>query len=840
MSLTCPILDRRTVAGIQGRVAKRGKRNVVYRFIRAKTDKEMIVAWKQELSSILQVFNVRSGYSPRYSLTCFQTELAINTHTLVADIHRNALAGQAGTIGGHPSVSTGFCSSSIQTDCPLDSSQVSGYEREGFTVLYLRSAILGELPPPPPRACFGRDKLIEEIVGLAENLKPVALIGTGGIGKTSIALKILHHDRIKDRFGDNRRFIRCDRFPASSAHLLNQLSKVIGAGIKNPEDLTPLRPFLSSSKMILFLDNAESILDPAGTDAREIYTVVEELTRFDNVCLGITSRITLVPPHCKRPVIPILSMESACDIFYGIYDNGGRSDVVSRLVRRLDFHALSITLLATVATHNMWDYDRLAKEWESQRAQVLRTDLSGSLAATIELSLASQTFRKLVPPHSPTFPKTAASSTLHEPTPSSTLHKPAPSARELLGVVAFFPQGLNDNNLDWLFPTIPDITHVLDKFCTLSLTYRSNGFTTMLAPIRDYLVPRDPKSSPLLCATKDRYSDRLSVDINPDWPGYEEGRWIVSEDANVEYLLDIFTSTDLTTGNVLDTCYHFVEHLYWYKPRQTILRPKIEALSDDHPSKSKCLFKLSWLSSAIGYYTEQKRLLNHGLKLDRQRGDRFQAAEALRNLSEANRSLGLPKEGIRDARESLEIYKQLGHTIGQAMALYELAWSLLDDRQLDDAENDALCSINLAHQYGGYKFLICKTHRVLGNVYRSKGERKKAIHHFEKAQEIAFPSHWRGQLYRIHHCLAELFLDEDEFDDANVHIEQAKLYAVYDVYSVGRVTRLQAEVWYQQGRLEEATSEALRALQILENLGSTKDAVACRELLRKIERGMGS
>jgi hypothetical protein len=240
------------------------------------------------------------------------------------------------------------------------------------------------------------------VINFAENLEPVALVGAGGIGKTSIALKVLHHDRIKDKFGDNRKFIGCDQFPASHTHLLSRLSKVIGAGIENPQDLTPLRPFLSSSKMILFLDNAESILDPAGTDAQAIYTVVEELTRFENICLGITSRISTVPPHCKRPIIPTLSLESACDIFYSIHDNGGRSDVIRDLVSQLDFHALSITLLATVASQNMWDYGQVAKEWETQRAQVLRTDHNESLATTIELSLASQTFRKLTPSSPPT------------------------------------------------------------------------------------------------------------------------------------------------------------------------------------------------------------------------------------------------------------------------------------------------------------------------------------------------------------------------------------------------------------------------------------------------------
>jgi tetratricopeptide (TPR) repeat protein len=646
--------------------------------------------------------------------------------------------------------------------------------------------------------------LIDKIVGLAENLIPIALIGPGGIGKTSIALTVLRDNRVKERFGDNRRFIRCDQFPASRTHLLSRLSKVVGAGVKNPEDLTSLRPFLSSKDMVIVLDNAESILDPQGPGAREIYAVVEELSRLETICLCITSRISTIPPDCETLDIPTLSIESARDTFHRIYKNGKHPDLIDRILEQLEFHPLSITLLATVAHHNKWDCGRLTREWDTRRTQVLRTNYNESLGATIELSLASPMFCDL-----------------------------GPDARDLLGVVAFFPQGVNENNLDWFFPTIPDRRNVFDKLCILSLMYRSNGFITMLAPLRDYLHLEDPTLSPQLRATKECYFRRLSFRVDPGSPGYEEALWITLEDVNVEHLLDVFTSIDARSNDVWMACANFMEHLYWHKRRLVVLGPKFEGLPDYHPFKPVCLSHLARLFDSVGNLLEYKRLLVCALKLWREQGDDFQVAQTLWMLAYTNWRLSLRREGLLQAKESLEIFERLNDVLGQVHALQWLAQLLLGDKQLDAAEAAASRSIDLIPD--NKQFGVCQGHRILGDICYSKGETEKAINHFEAALRIASSFNWHSEQLWTLHSLAKLFRDQGRFDDAHAYIGRAKLHAV-NAYDLGRTMELQAGIWREQGRLEEAEAEILHAIDVFMKLGATKDLEGCRKFLRSVER----
>ena len=557
--------------------------------------------------------------------------------------------------------------------------------------------------------------------------------------------------------------------------------------------------------MLVVMDNAESILDPQGTNAKDIYAAVNELTQFSNICLCITSRISTIPPHCKTIRIPTLSTEAAQDTFYRIYEHGERTNEINDILEQLDYHPLSITLLATVAQYNQWDTSRLTIEWEKQRTGVLRVQHSGSLTATIGLSLASPMFQEL-----------------------------GPRAHSLLEVVAFFPQGVNEKNTNWLFPTISDVLKILDAFCALSLTYRNNGFVTMLAPLRDHLRPKDPASFALLNATKENYFMRLSGNILPGKPGYEEARWITTEDINVEHLLDVFTTVDANSENVWDASFKFMSQLYWHKPRLVTLGAKIEALPDNYPSKPQCLADLSRLFFSVGNFLECERLLSHSLKLWRERGDDLKVAQTLSDLSDPNREMGLYEEGIRQVKEASKIFERLGEVVHQAESLINLAWLLCQANQLNAAEEAGLRGVDLLPEKGE-EFWVCGVRRGLGEIYRSKGETKKAIHHFKIALGIASSLNMVNELFWVNYSLAWVFFEQGKFEDAQARLDHAKSHAVNDTYPLARTMDQQAWFWHRQGRFEDAKSEALFALDAFEKLGAARDAESTRQLLRKIE-----
>ena len=91
------------------------------------------------------------------------------------------------------------------------------------------------------------------------------------------------------------------------------------------------------------------------------------------------------------------------------------------------------------------------------------------------------------------------------------------------------------------------------------------------------------------------------------------------------------------------------------------------------------------------------------------------------------------------------------------------------------------------------------------------------------------------ELFWVNYGLAKALSEQGKFEDAQTRVDHAKSHAVNDAYLLAYAMDLQARVWEEQHRFEEARSEALRALDIFEKLGAAHNAEDTKELLRYID-----
>lgn len=347
----------------------------------------------------------------------------------------------------HESAETSPSTTASRADITHDS------ERSSFLLGLLQSPPL----PPAPTNIFGRDAIIEDLLGFAERFASVTLFGAGGIGKSAIALTLLHHDRIVARFGKDRHFVCCDDLAGSLDNFLEQLSDIFGT--HNSTDMAQLRSHLAlSPPCTLVLDGVDSFLDPLAPGSAEVSAVIEEFGRCQNVFLLATSRMDVRIPDFRRIEVPTLHETGARDTFYNRC-HLGRSVTVDELLTELDFHPLSIDLLASATRENGWDEPELLKAWDDNKISVLKVSGRRSLEENIRSILLTPTIQQL-----------------------------GTAAQETLKAVALYPGGVQEVKLERTFPQIAVIGEAVNALCKFSLMYRQDGVVKMLSPFRLYFL----------------------------------------------------------------------------------------------------------------------------------------------------------------------------------------------------------------------------------------------------------------------------------------------------------------------------------------------------------------
>ena len=140
--------------------------------------------------------------------------------------------------------------------------------------------------PSRPKIFHGRESELSDILRLFNQETPrIAILGAGGMGKTSLARAVMHDQEISARYDQQRFFVACD-----STTTKVELAALIGGhvGLKPGKDLTQavVQYFSKCPPSILILDNLETIWEPI--DSRDnIEQFLSLLTDVEHLALMV-------------------------------------------------------------------------------------------------------------------------------------------------------------------------------------------------------------------------------------------------------------------------------------------------------------------------------------------------------------------------------------------------------------------------------------------------------------------------------------------------------------------------------------------------------------------------
>ncbi|KAJ7480987.1 hypothetical protein FB451DRAFT_1365282 [Mycena latifolia] len=329
------------------------------------------------------------------------------------------------------------------------------------------------LLPSHPKIFHGRELEVSTIIQQLNQLIPrVAILGRGGMGKTSLARAILHRPEITAKYQQHCFFVAGDA-ASSSVHL----AALIGAhvGLKPGQDLTKpvVQYFARSPPSLLILDNLETVWEPKEScaDVEKLLALLEDI---EHLTLIITMRGAERPASVRwtrpflQPLQP-LAQDAARKVFIDIVDDGYAVEDIDKILLLADNMPLAIDLIAHLVDCD--GMDSVMQHWETERTSLLSEGPNKGSNLELSISMSLESPRLALVPHS----------------------------RDLLSLLSMLPDGLADADLLQSRLPIENVLTCKSALLCTSLAYIDDQKRLKaLVPIREYMHKMHPTLAPVV------------------------------------------------------------------------------------------------------------------------------------------------------------------------------------------------------------------------------------------------------------------------------------------------------------------------------------------------------
>jgi tetratricopeptide (TPR) repeat protein len=407
-----------------------------------------------------------------------------------------------------------------------------------FMAIISRSALIfcnhssGSLSllPAHPKIFHGRESELKDLIdALLHDPARVAILGPGGMGKTTLAMAALHHPAIWEKY-NLKHFISCE-----SASTCGDLVASIGLhlGLEPSRQLSKaiVRHLGQCGPCLVVLDNFETPWESIESRAQVeefislladipsfalLVSLIMKLLPLTELSSQVTMRGAERPGKVKwnRPFLPPLeplSPSASRQIFIEVADEpeSGEQSALNDLLELSGSLPLAVSLMANIASFE--GYSSTLTRWETENTALLSEghDKRSNLEKSISLSLRS--------------PRISSS----------------PDAKNLISLLSLLPDGIRPEDIFTSKVPIPNARQCQSVLIGTSLAYLDvKGRLKALSPVREYIRRAYPPSVSLVRPLRTYFQNLLEVwESNRELPSGDLVPDLISHLGNINQLI---------------------------------------------------------------------------------------------------------------------------------------------------------------------------------------------------------------------------------------------------------------------------------------------------------------